>query len=64
MAGMLSAGVDDNSRPEDAAAVAHLSIDLRDAHPKVRSILRLDEEVLGAARMQARQINYMLLVLC
>lgn len=54
---MLSAGVDDNSRPEDADAVAHLCIDVCDAHPKIRSTLRLDEGVLGAARVLACQVG-------
>jgi hypothetical protein len=54
---MLSAGVDDNSRPEDADAVAHLSIDVCDAQPKIRSTLRLDEGVHGAARVLARQVG-------
>lgn len=54
---MLTAGIDDNGRPADAAAGAHLYIDARDAHPKMRSSLRLDEVVLAAARVLARQIG-------
>jgi hypothetical protein len=54
---MLTAGVDANGRPADAAAGAHLYIDARDAHPTMRSSLRLDEVVLAAARVLARQVG-------
>ncbi len=60
---MLSAGVDDSGHPADAAAITSITI-VCDAHPKMRSTLRLDEDVFAAARVLARQMEYMLLALC
>lgn len=60
---MLSAGVDDNGHPADAAALTSVTI-VCDAHPKMLSNLRLDENALAEARVLARQMEYMPLALC